>query len=157
MTSFGQATNPFPSSNCTSTKKVVFRSGRSSALHRLVEVSAVPRASRPSGQVEVGSPFGHPLTMRGSFMSTQRRTISLKRLAAAILFAGAFALTAAAQRNKGTITGTVTDPNGAVVKDAKVTATNVATGESRAATTGDEGAYTLAAPRPGRAQAEITG
>ena len=49
----------------------------------------------------------------------------------ALLCALAFAFRPLAQSNKATITGTVTDPNGAVVKDAKVTATNIATGETR--------------------------
>lgn len=89
-------------------------------------------------------------------MSTPRRTFSFSRLAAALLCACAFALTAVAQSNKGTITGTITDPNGAVVKDAKVTATNVATGESREATTGDEGSYTMPALDPGVYRIEVT-
>jgi hypothetical protein len=82
-------------------------------------------------------------------MSTPRRTFRFSTLAAAILCAFVFALTAAAQSNKGTITGTITDPNGAVVKDAKITVTNVATGESRDATSGDEGSYTIPALDPG--------
>jgi outer membrane receptor protein involved in Fe transport len=71
------------------------------------------------------------------------------RVGCALLFIAAFAFPAAAQTNKGTITGTVTDPNGAVVKGAKVVATNVATGETREATTGDEGTYALPALEPG--------
>src|SRR5919107_4094686 len=83
-------------------------------------------------------------------MSTPRRTAPFSRWAAALLLCvAAFALAAFAQTNKGTIAGTVTDPNGAAVKDAKVTATNVATGESREATTGDEGTYALPALDPG--------
>lgn len=82
---------------------------------------------------------------------TTLRTVSeiFWRTGCALLLLAAFALTAAAQSNKGTITGTVTDPNGAVVKDAKVTATNAATGESREATTGEEGSYVLPALDPG--------
>jgi hypothetical protein len=82
-------------------------------------------------------------------MSKPRRTFTSKRLAAALLCALAFALTAVAQSNKGTITGTITDPNGAVVKDAKVTVTNVATNEARDATTSDDGTYTIPALDPG--------
>src|SRR5436309_288058 len=74
--------------------------------------------------------------MRGFHMFTQRRTIPFSMWAAALLCVAAFVFPAHAQSNKGTITGTVTDPNGAVVKDAKVTATNVATGESHDAKTG---------------------
>jgi hypothetical protein len=68
-----------------------------------------------------------------------------KLFAAALL---TFLLTLAAapvlaQSDRGTITGTVTDPNGGVVQNAKVTATSLETGEAREATTGDEGNYTL--------------
>lgn len=82
-------------------------------------------------------------------MSKLRRTFPPLRLAAALVCVVAFVFPVVAQSNKGTIAGTITDPNGAVVKDAKVTATNVATGESREATTGDEGAYALPALDPG--------
>src|SRR5919204_304933 len=52
----------------------------------------------------------HPLTMRGSLMNILRRTTRFPRWAAALLCAAAFAFPAAAQSNKGTIVGTVTDP-----------------------------------------------
>jgi outer membrane receptor protein involved in Fe transport len=70
-------------------------------------------------------------------------------LAAAFLFVAAFVFPAIAQSNKGTIVGTVIDPNGAVVKDAKVVATNTATGEAREVKTGDEGTYVIPALDPG--------
>ncbi len=47
------------------------------------------------------------------------------------------------QSDRGAITGTVSDPSGAVVSNAKITATNLNSGEVREATTRDEGAYTL--------------
>jgi hypothetical protein len=47
------------------------------------------------------------------------------------------------------ITGTVTDPSGAVVPDAKVTATNDATGVSSQTTTTSAGTYTLTDLIPG--------
>src|SRR5215203_3779054 len=71
------------------------------------------------------------------------------RAGCAALLIAAFALGAMAQSNKGTITGTVTDPNGAVVKDAKVVVTNVADGQSREATTSDDGTYAIPALDPG--------
>ncbi|MDT5269539.1 MAG: hypothetical protein QOH49_1725, partial [Acidobacteriota bacterium] len=82
---------------------------------------------------------------------TTLHTVSqlFRRTGCALLLLIAFVLPAAAQSNKGTITGTVTDPTGAVVKDAKITATNVATGEAREATTGDEGTYSMPALDPG--------
>lgn len=51
---------------------------------------------------------------------------------------------ASAQTSRGTILGTVTDPNGAVVAGADVTAKNTSTGLVRSTSTDDEGNYTLA-------------
>lgn len=48
-----------------------------------------------------------------------------------------------AQSDRGAITGRVTDPTGAVVPNAKVTATNVETNEVREADTSDEGNFTI--------------
>ncbi|HWS55094.1 MAG TPA: TonB-dependent receptor [Pyrinomonadaceae bacterium] len=47
------------------------------------------------------------------------------------------------QSDRGSITGTVTDPGGAVVAGARVTATNLDTGEVRETTTSGGGNYTL--------------
>ena len=49
-----------------------------------------------------------------------------------------------AQTFRGTILGTVTDPNGAVIPEATVTAKNVGTGIERSAETDSSGNYTLA-------------
>src|SRR5579884_3987751 len=54
------------------------------------------------------------------------------------------------QRESGTITGTVTDPSGAVVSGATVTAKSVGTGAVRTATTTSSGAYTIAGLQPGQ-------
>jgi outer membrane receptor protein involved in Fe transport len=48
-----------------------------------------------------------------------------------------------AQSFRGTIRGTVTDPSGAIVPVVKITPRNVATGESREASTSDDGIYTI--------------
>src|SRR5258708_32156567 len=48
-----------------------------------------------------------------------------------------------AQKYTGTITGVVTDPQGAVVSGAQVTATNQGTGNSRTAETNANGVYSL--------------
>src|SRR5579871_6073790 len=48
---------------------------------------------------------------------------------------------ASAQLNTGTITGTVTDPSGALVPDVKVTARNTATNLARETTTSGAGVY----------------
>lgn len=55
----------------------------------------------------------------------------------------AWASPAFAQSDRGSLTGSVTDPSGAVVANARVVATNVNTGEVREATTTDEGSYSL--------------
>ena len=48
-----------------------------------------------------------------------------------------------AQSDRGSIRGTVTDPNGGLVPNAKVTVTNVETNEVRETTTSDEGSYNI--------------
>jgi hypothetical protein len=55
----------------------------------------------------------------------------------------------AQQAAKATLTGIITDPNGAVVAGASVTATQTATGIYRKTTTNDEGLYVLTDLAPG--------
>jgi hypothetical protein len=75
-------------------------------------------------------------------MTTLRKGFQLfPRIGCTILLIAAFALTAFAQSNRAEITGTVTDPNGAAIKDATVKITNPATGASREVKTSDEGNY----------------
>jgi hypothetical protein len=76
-----------------------------------------------------------------------------------LTFLLACAAPVSAQSDRGTITGSVTDPNGGLVAGAKVTATNINTGEVREATTSDEGTYTLPelAPAPYRISVEASG
>ncbi len=52
------------------------------------------------------------------------------------------------QTNKGSITGTVTDPGGAVIKGATVTITNVGTNKTVVLTTSDEGSFTASTLDP---------
>ena len=54
-----------------------------------------------------------------------------------------------AQANSGTITGTLTDPNGGAIPDAKVTIHNTATGIDRDLTTNGAGLYTAPFLQPG--------
>ncbi len=65
--------------------------------------------------------------------------------AAALLFAVA----AWGQGSSGTITGTVTDPSGALVAGAAVTAANTGTGAEKKTTTGATGSYSLVELPPG--------
>lgn len=79
---------------------------------------------------------------RSKNMTESRKTARVfRKLSGAFLlvvFLGVFAF---AQTNKGTISGTVRDAQGAVVPDAEVTVTNSATGTSRTVKTNEEGVY----------------
>ena len=50
---------------------------------------------------------------------------------------------AVAQTNKGAISGSIVDPNGAGVPGATVTVTNLGTGQKVTVTTGDSGSFTV--------------
>ncbi|MGH9969540.1 MAG: carboxypeptidase regulatory-like domain-containing protein [Pyrinomonadaceae bacterium] len=67
----------------------------------------------------------------------------------------ALANSLAAQTFRGTILGTVTDPNGAVVPDANVTAKNVATGIERSAITDAFGNYSISELQIGNYQVVV--
>ena len=58
-----------------------------------------------------------------------------------LLMFGWTTITVHGQSDRGSIRGTVTDPSGGLVPNAKVTVTNVETNETRETTTSDEGAY----------------
>src|SRR5919199_2397714 len=68
-----------------------------------------------------------------------------RRLFVATLFVliACWAAPTFAQSDRGSLAGTVTDPQGAVVANAKVTVTNLNTNEVRETTTSDEGRYTI--------------
>ena len=72
------------------------------------------------------------------------KTQAIKSIARTVsLLAVAFIMSAAvlAQSNTGSITGVVTDPNGAVVPNATVTVTNQGTNEKRTVQADGEGRY----------------
>src|SRR5689334_9812971 len=71
---------------------------------------------------------------------TLTRTLCLLALCAAPLFA---------QQERGTLTGTVTDASGAVVPQAKITVTNIATNTAFSTVTGETGQYTVPNLNPG--------
>ncbi len=76
----------------------------------------------------------------------------MRKLAAAL--SGAALLLAAAslfaQTETGQITGTITDPSGAVIPGANVTVKSAGTGATRSATTSADGTYTIASLLPGQ-------
>src|SRR5438552_3424591 len=61
-----------------------------------------------------------------------------------------------AQKITGDISGTVQDTTGAVVKDAKVSATNAATGETRSAASSEGGFYRILELPPGNYKVTAT-
>ena len=74
-------------------------------------------------------------------------------LAAFFALAMAFAVQA---QTTGSVTGTITDPNGAVVPAAKVTLTNQATRAELTATTNDAGGFNFTALQPGAYTVSVT-
>ncbi|MDH3531026.1 MAG: carboxypeptidase-like regulatory domain-containing protein, partial [Acidobacteriota bacterium] len=71
----------------------------------------------------------------------------------------ALSAAAFAQKNVGSIVGTVSDPSGALLPGAKVTITNNATGQAREVTTGPAGEFAVTNLEPGNysVQAEESG
>src|SRR5215510_2813672 len=66
------------------------------------------------------------------------------RIALTLPFIALLSLTISAQTFRGTILGTVTDLNAALVPGAKITVKNTNTGLERSTTTDDAGNYTVA-------------
>src|ERR1700738_672108 len=88
--------------------------------------------------------------MRGSAMSSTRNAAHLLvRVVTLSVLLGVFVFPTLAQSNKGTIVGTVKDPNDALVPTAKIKVTSVKTGAVREAETGSEGTYTVTNLEPG--------
>src|SRR5262245_11492408 len=67
----------------------------------------------------------------------------------------ALPLTALSQNAAGSIRGTVTDQQGAVIHNAAVTVTNKGTGEARQTNTGDDGLYAVENLPPGEYEVKI--
>lgn len=84
--------------------------------------------------------------------SMRLRTFAMLAVALLILASGAAVWS---QTVQGVITGTVTDPTGAVVPNATVTITNVGTNISQATTTGSDGSYRFSLVPPGTYTLEV--
>src|SRR3989442_10475727 len=85
---------------------------------------------------------------------TSRKFIALS-FAAAFVLMMTLASHASGQTFRGTILGTVSDPNGAVVPDATVTVKNVGTGIERTTTSDSFGNYTLAELQTGTYEVKV--
>jgi hypothetical protein len=84
----------------------------------------------------------------------------IRKLYAALIFGCAmlaFTMTATAQGTTGQLSGTVTDPNGAIVQGATVTVRNRDTGLERQVTTDENGVYSVQLLPPGIYRVEATG
>jgi hypothetical protein len=86
----------------------------------------------------------------GATRGHMRKPRFTTRIAFLILLFPVLGISTFAQSNKGTIVGTVSDPNGALVSGAKATATNSATGEVREATSSDDGTFVISNLEPGK-------
>ncbi len=86
---------------------------------------------------------------------TSRKSIALS-LAAALVLMVTLASHTSAQTFRGTILGTVTDPNGAVVPGANVTARNVGTGIERSTVSDEFGNYSITELQTGAYQVIVS-
>jgi len=77
------------------------------------------------------------------------RNLSVLRTFLLGLLISTVASSALAQSNKGSIVGTVKDPNDALVSKAQVKVTSVKTGEVRTAESTDDGTFTVTNLEPG--------
>ncbi|MDE3109754.1 MAG: TonB-dependent receptor, partial [Acidobacteriota bacterium] len=80
-------------------------------------------------------------------MKTLRASFSLLAIAALLAFSAS--LVRGQSATTGALTGTLTDPSGAVITGATVTLTNLGTGQARTITTGGNGSYTFSLIPPG--------
>src|SRR3954470_6362180 len=75
---------------------------------------------------------------------------AFRRAFAAVLLLLVAFVAAGAQESRGSITGNVTDPNGAALPGATVEIRNVETNVANSATTNEEGAYSFPLLNPGK-------
>jgi hypothetical protein len=74
----------------------------------------------------------------------------------AIMLMALMTVSMAAQSFTGSISGTVADPAGAIIKNASVTLTSVETGQTRTTTTNEQGEYNFPTLLPGAYKLRIT-
>lgn len=91
-------------------------------------------------------------------LSSPRSRTSYGLLALACLFVllTSFGVFAQTTLSTGSITGTVSDPSGALVSDAKIEVTNVATGQKLQLTSNAAGSFTTGALQPGTYKVQVS-
>src|SRR5215813_6284063 len=82
--------------------------------------------------------------------------LNLRHLSSGVLLIFFSCVLALGQEFRGSITGRVTDPNGAVVPGATVVVKNIATNKELTATTNDEGSYAFPVLLPGQYKLQVT-
>lgn len=82
--------------------------------------------------------------------------LNLRRLVFLFLLLNCFICSANAQTYRGTIRGTIYDPNRAVVPGVEIKLTNRETNEERTVRSNDEGEYSISSLRPGRYEIETS-
>src|SRR5271165_5181413 len=98
----------------------------------------------------LASIFSPTVSCLTSLPSRQSLTFPSRRWSLLLLLGIFLAATALASGPTGTITGTVTDPSGAVITKARITVRNEATNAVRNAETNGDGDFTVALLPPGR-------
>src|SRR6185295_19745473 len=83
--------------------------------------------------------------------------LKFKHIIMMALLICAFCVIASAQEFRGSVTGRVTDPNGAIVPGATVVIKNIATNGENTVTTNDDGSYTFPLLQPGKYTLTVTG
>ena len=78
------------------------------------------------------------------------RTSSIQSLSVCLLFVLSSLAAYAQSASTGALTGTVTDPTGAVLRNAQIALRNIGTGETRGAITDQGGSYHLSLLPPGK-------
>ena len=122
------------------------------ALHHQEKCSKANREAKPA--MEVSMYFVHTGQSRTTRKPWRMRVLVLLPLGLLLAFcAGAYA------QGRATIFGVVTDPTGAAVSGAAITATDVATQQSRKTISGSDGSYVIPELEPGdyRLTAEANG
>jgi Carboxypeptidase regulatory-like domain len=103
-------------------------------------LTPVPFASQPASTV--GRDGTHCSGAKSNTSLSSRCSVAFRQVAWLLLLTLFFHLEVRAQA-VGSITGTVTDPSGAVIANAIVTATRVETGVAQSTRTGNAGTYTI--------------
>src|SRR5215813_9562058 len=95
------------------------------------------------------------LVYEPSQLTSRRKSMTIRALIISVMVI-TLATMAVGQTSRGTVSGTVTDPNGAVIAGAEVTLTSAATKLTRTTTTNSEGLYRFEAVDPGTYSVKVS-